>query len=369
MLTVSNCTNPTPNTFSETSSPEEIDITPLFENSNYEKSKDTVIQLYNHALQGDERCVELLQNVAIRRDEIGLFAESKLLQIIQSSMADKVCSHPAEVVQRCAQKVVMTGLLTEGKQRLIDINALYQTDILKLAGTVLPGKSVDSIPEVIKSEIARTGCKFEGQPRNDLPTSWVPSAQPKCRIAYLNQFTNTCPERCAVFIAKRFGCNCEFTHFNSNNTGQIDIFPPLTKYSEPSDRDILFTDGRNANSVMKLLGTLDRNGTYIMRTGENDDGGHYQCLYHDHGEWHVYDSMKNRAAIRMTSNGGLTNAGKAIMIDEHGNWGANDGQRSIAIAQVTKEGVMAFIHFIKDWRNFGEEVAIRNLSPRHEQLV
>ncbi|RYV02886.1 hypothetical protein SOPP22_07450 [Shewanella sp. OPT22] len=369
MLTISNCASDISSNSNLSEYPvNDVDLSSLFEDGNIDVAKDVITKLYNYALGGDGGCVELLQNIAIRQDELGELAQEKLYQIIQNALVTGETSEVAEVVQQCAQKVVMTGVAAGTKAKVINQNILYQSNILRLAGTVLPNNTSDSIPEVIKDEILRTGCKFEGQP-SVAGDSWVRKANPKTNIAYQSKVSNTCPEYAAVFVAKRFGLDCEFKVCEPGFTGEIDIFPPLTKNAPPSIRKPLFIHGDNINQVTQYLQALNPNSVYIMRMGINQGSGHYQCLYAENGEWYVHDPKNSSSDTQITTERKLNTAGRNVLVRQRASWGMEKGQLSIAFAEVTQRGVRDLIPFIKDSRCFGEKVALQRLYAQHEQFV
>ena len=189
--------------------------------------------------KGMKAVLSYCKTLLLRSDSVGELAQNKLLQIIYDAYCSGEQSAVATMVQKCAQKVVMTGVAAGEQSEILSQDVLYQSNILRLAGTILPNNTSDSIPEIIMDEIERMDCKFDGQPER-VSDAWGRKDIPKSRIAYKGSVANTCPEHAAVFAANRLGYDCEFTDFRPHLAGQLDIFPPLAKHATPSMRDMLF---------------------------------------------------------------------------------------------------------------------------------
>lgn len=324
---------------------DEYNISSLFERGSIQEAKSCLDGLKDHAiLENDSRCIEIIQNVALNSDPLGLYAEDILLEIMRN--ADEGSQQTARTVQECAQRVVSTGSVS-GAGKIYDKGTLLKTNVYILAATLLPSQTEENIPHVVKTEITDNCSSFKSTPSgNGTFKDCTYLNQMRDKISYVHEFQNTCPEQCAVYLAEKFGLECEFTDYS--NTGQIDVSYPLSLSIPDTDVNYICDDGSSNQKVEQFLSSLKNGAHYLLRTGQNNGSGHNIVLYSENGDWFISDTKYRN--LKVASAGQLTEKGAQILVSCVANWGQGEGQSSMAVVEATEEGTRRMIQFIKDCR-------------------
>lgn len=148
-----------------------------------------------------------------------------------------------------------------------------------------------------------------------------------------------------------------FDYPKSVPDAQVDLGPAFA--SSDDGEKLTWYSGCRKDALENSFKTLDKAKTYLLRTGTNNGGGHWQTLYFDHTEngWINYSTELNK--FQATKDGSLTKLGEGLLTI-HAIWGKEAGQYSFLLVEASPQNLINATNYLYDVRMLGEDKAIDN---------
>lgn len=203
-------------------------------------------------------------------------------------------------------------------------------------------------------------------------TDWLnglkASAEIKGTKPQITKMQQDCAECTIIKAAEIFNLPINFENAYKNyqiKDEQIDLSPAFVQ--SPNNDKIASYVGNDKQKTLLLLNNLKSYPQYFIRTGKNNQVGHWQLLILDNNkDWINYSSDTNN--YQLTQGNDLTIMGENILA-QNGFWGQEGNQYMYLFVKATNENVIRAANFLYNYRMKGEVQAIELAWGINDKLL